>query len=59
MAKTGVKLLFSLGIDNPTDFFLQCENIEDEFKLLRRAYHKRILVSESLYKYHDIHLVHM
>jgi hypothetical protein len=35
--------LMTLGIDDPSDAFSNAENIEDEFKIIKRSWHKKVL----------------
>ena len=35
--------LMTLGIDNPSDAFSNAENIDDEFKIIKRSWHKKVL----------------
>ena len=35
--------LMTLGIDDPSDAFSNAENIEDEFKIIKRSWHNKVL----------------
>ena len=37
--------LMTLGIDDPSDAFSNAENIEDEFKIIKRSWHARVLAT--------------